>query len=46
MAHESQNWSKLIGKDGAEAVEIIKQESGMIIETHFLFENYLYLLQV
>jgi len=46
MAQESQNWSKLIGKDGAEAVETIKRESGTINQEHFLFENFLYLLQV
>jgi hypothetical protein len=32
MAEKSHNWSNLVGKDGNEAVEVIKRESGMIIE--------------
>jgi hypothetical protein len=35
MDQESQDWSFLVGKDGAEAVEIIKEKTGMIIERHF-----------
>ncbi len=35
MDQESQDWSFLVGKDGEEAVEIIKGKTGMIIERHF-----------
>jgi len=43
MSQEQHQWSNLVGKDGNEAVEVIKRESGMIIDNHFLFENFLYL---
>ena len=33
MTQEGYQWSKLVGKDGKEAVEVIKGECGMIIKS-------------
>jgi hypothetical protein len=44
MADIQHTWPNLVGKDGNEAVEVIKRESGIIIESHFLFENFFFIL--
>ena len=32
MAAEQRNWSALVGKDGKEAVEVIKKDTGIVLE--------------
>ncbi len=41
----SLSWPNLIGKDGNEAVEIIKKESGMIIENNLYVKIFFILLR-
>ncbi len=37
MDTEPRRWPDLVGKEGAEAVEIIKKESGTIVESNLQF---------
>ena len=42
MFEPQPKWDNLVGKDGHEAVEIIKRESGMMIEKKLFFQIFLY----
>lgn len=35
MSSQARSWANLVGKDGKEAVAIIKKETGMTIEKNF-----------
>ena len=39
MEEERRQWSHLVGKDGSEAVEIIKKETGIIMTSYFVHLN-------
>ncbi len=45
MSEGIRSWPNLVGKDGNEAVEIIKKESGMIIENKLYVKIFFILLR-